>query len=89
MPDEAGKRSLRALLPLYRRITEERWNAQVSRVQETELGTARAIAHAFSSKKVSLPELPTFEAMLRSKLPAEARMPEWMRKFEEANRQPD
>lgn len=58
-------------------------------VRAVELGTARAITQAFSSKRVNLPELPDFDAMLRANLPPEARMPAWMRRFEEANRPPD
>lgn len=84
-PDEAGKYRIAELLPLYRRILKEKWDASVAHTQEVEFGVGRAIAQAFSAKKVHLPELPTFEKMLRSKLPSEARMPEWMRKFEEAN----
>lgn len=85
LPDEAGKRTISELLPVYRRILKEKWDASIAQVNQVEMGVGRAIAQAFSSKKLHLPELPTFDQMLRSKLPAEARMPDWMRKFEEAN----
>jgi len=81
-----GTRRVRWLLPVYRRVLKAQWDDRVGEVRSMELAVGRALAQAFSSKKVTLPELPTFDDMLRSKLPPEARMPAWMRKFEEANK---
>jgi len=84
LPDVVGQHRLAWLLTTYKRVLRSRWDAQIQAVQGAELAVGRAIAQAFSSKKLALPPLPTFEEVLRSRLPAE--LPEWMVKFEAANR---
>jgi len=86
LPDDIGHWRIERLLSVYRHVLKAEWDRQIAAIQSVELGTARAIAQAFSGKKVTLPDLPTFEKYMRSQLPPEARLPGWMRRFEEANR---
>jgi len=86
LPDDVGHRRVGWLLPVYRRVLRSQWDAQIAMVSSTELAVGRALTQAFGSKKVSLPELPTFDKMMRSKLPPEVRMPAWMIEFERVNR---
>lgn len=86
LPEAAGQRRTGELLALYRRALRAQWDAQVAAITAVELGTGRALAQTFGGKKVKLPPLPDFEELMRARLPAEQRLPGWMRRFEEANR---
>lgn len=86
LPEVVGRYRLEWLLTTYKRVLKSRWDAQVQAIQGAELAMGRAMAQVFGSKTLKLPDLPTFEEMLRQRLPAEVRLPEWMAKFEAVNR---
>lgn len=87
LPEVVGQHSVGWVLTTYRRVLKARWDLLTAQVQAIELGTGRAIAQSLGGKKVRLPELPTFEEVLRQKAPV--RLPEWMQKFEAANQPQD
>lgn len=85
LPDVVGEYSISELLVIYKRVLRSQWNLGMAQTRAVELGTTRAITQAFSSKKARLPDLPDFDRAMRDMLPPGARLPDWMRKFEEAN----
>lgn len=86
LPQEAAALPVGELLPLYRRILRYEWDGHIATIRAQEMAVGMALLQTFNAKKVTMPKLPTFDELLRSKLPLEERLPAWMRKFEAANK---
>jgi hypothetical protein len=83
LPDEVGRRPAHWIVRQARRVVRARYDAQIDQVRNTELGTIRALASAFGTKR--LPDLPTFDEIVRRRAPRETRLPAWMVEFERVN----
>ena len=86
----AGQYGLDWLFERFFRISEARYNAQVSAITETELGVLRALTVSFGDKKrgQQLPALPTYEQVRQErteKQRVEASSNDWMQQYAKAN----
>jgi hypothetical protein len=67
-------------------LLEKQWGETTAHIAATQVGVTRAMAVSFSSKKGKrLPDLPTYEEVLRKQRGEQAPLPFWMVEFERAN----
>lgn len=86
LPDEAITfRPPAWLFDQYERVQRARWGEFNSAVTASEMGVLRGLARAFS-KDAHPPDLPTYDDWLAEQTGDNKRLPAWMDKFEDVNR---
>jgi hypothetical protein len=88
-PEEVREWHWSRLLRTYRQVGRTQWERFLMDAQAAEVGTSRAIAMAMGQKNI--PKMPDYDSVRRDDAfepPKRKELPEWMRKYVEANNLP-